>query len=93
MKRLKLVLFVLVFSVAIFGEQVAVLEKVSRPETVSVDAENVYLTEGTTVYIYSLDHYNLVTKFGKQGEGPREFIPPISVTPMKDSLPSIPLYR
>jgi hypothetical protein len=38
-----------------------------------------YVSEGFSVYIYSLTDFQLKKKFGKKGEGPREFIvqPPV----------------
>lgn len=86
MKKTTLVLILLLLAGLVFGKRVAVLEEVGRPELISVDNQNVYITEGTTVYVYSTDDFKLKKSFGRQGEGPQEFIPQISVTPLKDSL-------
>jgi hypothetical protein len=48
-------------------------------ERLLVDDTRMYVSEGFSVYIYSLTDFQLKKKFGKKGEGPREFIvePPV----------------
>lgn len=49
----------------------------NKPETVSVDQTQMYVTEGVSIYIYSLKDFKLIKKIGKRGEGPQEFnVPP-----------------
>jgi hypothetical protein len=38
-----------------------------------MDREQIYLTEGAAIFIYSLKDFKLIKKFGRDGEGPREF--------------------
>ncbi len=45
-----------------------------KPEALIFDKTQMYITEGTTIYIYSLKDFKLVKKFGKQGGGPQEFM-------------------
>jgi hypothetical protein len=52
------------------------LPDVVNPASVTLDENQLYITEGTSIYIYSLTDFKLIKKFGKRGEGPREFLPP-----------------
>ncbi len=49
------------------------LDKLSRPSMFIVDQDRAYILEKTTVYIYSIKDLKLIKKFGKAGEGPKEF--------------------
>lgn len=53
----------------------AVLEEVMIPDGIAVDDSFVYVTEDTTVRVFSLKDFKLKTTFGKAGEGPGEFMP------------------
>lgn len=74
----------------IFADKVATLTEVLKPATIVVDKDQFYVTEGTTVYIYSLKDFKYKKKFGKPGEGPQEFkVRPtesVEVIPQKDQL-------
>jgi hypothetical protein len=50
------------------------LPDLQKPETVSVDQTQMYISEGVFIYIYSLKDFKLIKKIGKSGEGPQEFI-------------------
>lgn len=74
-----------------YAEKLAALPELNRPETIAMDDEQFYVTEGATVYIYSMKDFKLKTKFGKAGEGPQEFMLPLGgvglmVFPYKDYL-------
>ena len=56
-----------------FAEIIATLDEVMKPTAIEIDDQNLYVVEGTSVYIYSLKDFKLVKKFGKKGEGPKEF--------------------
>ncbi len=55
------------------AEKLTSLPDVMRPDSVTVEKDRFYVTEGVNVYIYSLKDFKLLKKFGKMGEGPREF--------------------
>ncbi len=55
------------------AEKAATLTEVLKPAAIFVDNDQLYVTEGTSVRIYSLKDFSYKTKFGKEGEGPREF--------------------
>lgn len=79
MKKLIFV-FILLFGLFTFGTspasaaRVASLPDVLKVEQITVDDNQLYVTENASVYIYSLTDFKLKKKFGKQGEGPQEFM-------------------
>jgi len=78
MKKVILVTLVLIYLIimlsgVVLGEVVATLNEVMKPGGMNVNKDNIYITEGTTIYIYSTVDYKLKKKFGKAGEGPKEF--------------------
>jgi len=58
----------------VFGKVIADLNEVLKPESIIADNNQLYIAEGTSVYIYSIKDFKLVKKFGKKGEGPSEFM-------------------
>jgi hypothetical protein len=67
-------LLILPFSTAAFSQKKIPLPRILAPELVRVDETQVYITEGANVNIYSKKDFSLVKRFGKRGEGPREFL-------------------
>ena len=49
------------------------LENISQPSMFLVNYDRIYILENANIYIYSLKDFKLLKKFGKAGEGPREF--------------------
>ncbi|MCP5051622.1 MAG: hypothetical protein GY940_30930 [bacterium] len=74
----KYLIIVLILSVSVLlgaGTKVIPLPDVNKPgQLVYTDRDRIYITEDTTIFIYSLEGFTLLTKFGKKGEGPQEFI-------------------
>ncbi|HLP44553.1 MAG TPA: hypothetical protein VK469_01325 [Candidatus Kapabacteria bacterium] len=92
-RKLALFTFLILFSMACFGEKLATLKELLKPVYLAMDPyiSQFYVTEGASIYIYSLADYNLKAKFGKDGEGPQEFriiegSDGLTVLPLKDSL-------
>jgi hypothetical protein len=54
--------------------QVVPLPDLLNPELVRVDENQMYITDGANIFIYSLKDFRLIKKFGKRGEGPQEFL-------------------
>jgi hypothetical protein len=84
-----IILVIMALSMAsgcLFGEVVAGLEGVLKPETIYVDSDRLYLIENFSVFIYSLEDYRLIKKFGRKGEGPREFNSFLRINVHKDKL-------
>ncbi len=82
---LSLVLFVLI-SLPVKGEVVTTFPDLLKPTGLVIDEENLYVTEDITIYIFSMKDFKLIKKFGKKGEGPREFNRFAAITPLKDKL-------
>ncbi len=76
MKKLILVLIIMIIYItgSLSSAIVANLDDVMNPEFIIADETQLYVSEGTSVYIYSMKDFKLIRKFGKKGEGPREFI-------------------
>ncbi len=56
-----------------FAVKVVPLPQLKNPEAIQVNEENIYITEGFTVSIFSLKDFKLKRTFGRKGEGPKEF--------------------
>ncbi len=89
----KIFVFILLFCLVTItqAKKVAILQEVSRPDAIAAGNNRLYISEGASVYIYTLKDYRLAKKFGKKGEGPREFnVNPVSaplvVYPYNDKL-------
>lgn len=74
-KSIRLFITVLLLAVFTFGAKVATFDELQKPDSIHVDKDRIFITEGTTIYIYSSKDFTLLKRFGKKGEGPREFLP------------------
>ncbi len=63
----------LLISFFAYGKVVTTLERISKPQMISVSENYFLITEGSTIFIYSMKDLSFVRKFGKAGEGPKEF--------------------
>jgi len=78
MKKLILILlillvFIFTFTMAAHAGKLATLPGHLVPNALAVSDDYFYITENSTIYVYSLKDFKLVKKFGKKGEGPGEF--------------------
>ena len=62
-----LVLCIVLIAIPLGAEKVSVLTEVNKPETIQFGSGNIYILEGTTVYIYDEVTYKYKGKFGKEG--------------------------
>ncbi|MFC2155622.1 hypothetical protein ACFLRB_03930 [Acidobacteriota bacterium] len=78
MKKICLLLFlmVLILSGFVFPEKIALLDELTNPGAIVIEKNQVFITKGASVFIYSFEagDVSLHKKFGKAGEGPGEFI-------------------
>lgn len=92
MKRWLTLLVILMVSMVTFAEKLATLPEIFRPFNLTMDDQQFYVTEGTSVYIFSLKDFALKKKFGKPGQGPQEFAPipgstsSLTIYPQVDSI-------
>jgi hypothetical protein len=68
------------------SRQVTIFKELLKPNRIYLDQKHIYVTERTTIFIYSLENYRLIKKFGTEGEGPNEFRIPLFIIPLKDRL-------
>jgi hypothetical protein len=85
----KLILILLIFFVLVIEgsvTKVISLEGHSRPTYLAVDQNNFFITDFPSIYIYSLTDYTLKKKFGKRGEGPKEFLNYANITLSREKM-------
>lgn len=58
---------------SVFAGKIVPLDGLLRPHIIAADDERVFIVDDITIYIYSLKDFELIKKFGSEGEGPREF--------------------
>jgi hypothetical protein len=68
------VLFLIFLTNFSFAGKVATFTEFVNPYSILIDGDRLYISEGVTVFIYSLKDYRLVKKFGREGEGPGEVL-------------------
>ena len=76
MKKYLFCVLVILLSIGTMGfaEKLATLPDLTTPEFLEMDDEQFYVAQRAEIYIYSRKDFNLKTKFGKIGEGPKEFM-------------------
>jgi hypothetical protein len=84
MKLLVLVQAVLILVVSVSPVSVARFPDLEEPTAVFIDHNQVFITDGVTIYIYSLKDFKLQKKLGKSGPGEQEFKP--------YEYPNLPIY-
>lgn len=83
---IRLIVPVFLFSGAAYAAKLAELPGHLVPNALAVGDHYFYITEGSAIYVYSLQDFKLVKKFGKRGEGPGEFKGTPSLTVLADQL-------
>ncbi len=73
MKKTIILTLIILLSLHTFGKVVASLEDISKPQMISISKDYILITEGHSIFVYSKKDYTLTKKFGKAGEGPKEF--------------------
>jgi len=78
-----LILAVLLFAVSgsipldavldVMARKAVAFKEIFKPMQIDVDSNHLYVSQLSTVYIYSLEDFQLKNKFGREGEGPQEF--------------------
>jgi hypothetical protein len=71
--RLCLGLLALTLVAALSARSLATFPKHIMPDRLEMDDRHLYICEGFVVFIYSLEDFSLIGRFGKRGEGPGEF--------------------
>jgi hypothetical protein len=68
------VVLLIFFTSSISAVKVIPFGEVNRPISINVDDAYIYIVEFPGIYLYSLEGFKLVKKFGKRGEGPGEIM-------------------
>jgi hypothetical protein len=76
MKKIILMIVLLMLVILVLSAKVVPLPGLLKPYQVRVDESKIYIVEGAAICIYSLKDFSFLKKFGKEGEGPQEFIIP-----------------
>lgn len=58
----------------IWGSQVVLIPGLINPDEIKIDENQIYFIDGISIHIYSLNDFRFKKKFGKEGEGPQEFL-------------------
>jgi hypothetical protein len=76
MKTKKVVLIFLALGMVPFVlvGNVVTLPDLVNPISIAAEGDRLYITEQTSVFIFSSKNFKLLKKFGKRGEGPSEFM-------------------
>lgn len=72
----KYIVFTLAFGALFlkgFSQKEVPLPDIMNPNSIVIDNQQIYIVQEVNVFIYSLKDFSLINKFGKAGEGPREF--------------------
>lgn len=92
-KKIFAFIFAIIFllGTGIQAKKIATLNELVKPDMIALGNNRIYITDCSSIYIYSLKDFRLIKKFGKEGEGPQEFKAnpmgfPITVVPHKDKL-------
>jgi hypothetical protein len=85
MKNYPALFFVFLLISLPLKSKVVELEGVIKPDMILAGNNKLYVMEKTSIFIYSLKDFKLIKKFGREGEGPGEFLarpfgPPMSMS-------------
>jgi hypothetical protein len=58
----------------VYPRKIGELIEVLKPDNISIFEKDLFVAEGSTFYIYSVDDLQLKKKFGRKGEGPGEIL-------------------
>jgi hypothetical protein len=67
------IIVVLLLSSLSFSMDGVRLEGLMKPNAIFVENGFIYITEGAIINVYSEKDFKFIRKFGKLGEGPKEF--------------------
>jgi len=73
MKKSILTIILIFMGSLLFPEKLARLPEVAKPFFITIDGNQMYIAEKSTVALYSMNDFKLERKIGKRGEGPSEF--------------------
>jgi len=76
---------ILIFPSLADAAKIASLPGILSPKMIAVDDDTIYITDQESLFVYSLNKFELVRKIGQKGEGPDEYMYTPSVQILRDS--------
>ena len=84
--RVLIIPICLLFALSLFGERLTTFPQLSKPELIRVGENLICINEGAVVYLYDLNTFKQVKKFGRKGEGPGEFPSDLIINILKEKI-------
>jgi len=84
--RILIILICLLSALSIFGERLTTFLQLSKPVLIKVGENLICINEGMTVFLYDLNDFKLIKKFGRKGEGPGEFSSDLEINILKEKI-------
>ena len=84
--RILIIFICLSFTLSLFGERITTFPQLNKPELIKVGENLICINEGAAVFLYDLDNFKLIKKFGKKGEGPGEFPSDLIINILKEKI-------
>ncbi len=73
MRKLIILIVLLLIVSVLLTAKIVPMPNLVKPFRIRADNDKLFIGEGATIYIYSAADFTLLAKFGRAGEGPREF--------------------
>jgi hypothetical protein len=73
--KIVIIFICLSFVLHVFGEKLTTLPLLQKPENFIVGENLICINKGAEVFLYNLNDFKFIKKFGRNGEGPEEFKP------------------
>jgi hypothetical protein len=80
-----ILVIILIFPSLTYAAKIASLPDILSPKMIAVDDDTFYITDQESLFVYSLNKFELVRKIGQKGEGPDEYMYTPYVQILKDS--------
>lgn len=84
--RVLIILICVPLALSLFGERLTTFPQLSNPELIKVGENLICINEGAMVYLYDLNDFKLIKKFGGKGEGPGEFSSNLEINILKEKI-------
>lgn len=75
MKKVNLFILLIVLLIQVISLKAKVIDFIDlvNPNSIQIRNKRIYITDRSSIYIYSLNDFKLIKKFGTEGSGPKEF--------------------
>jgi len=93
MKKSLFIFLLLFLTVTMMAQKIVSMPDLIKPDSIVIDESQVYVTDDIMICIFNLEDFTLKKRFGKEGEGPGEFLrsrqtgnPPLSIDVQTEDL-------